>query len=115
MEMISLTDSIVEYLFLSSALLFILGVLSSFIVRIFKIQGKPKLWICTLLVIMPLAYPITALFPDQIKISIPLKTFHSFDFQPFKTTTGENPVSKGVSFLTGDRASADEPAGIGKK
>jgi hypothetical protein len=106
METISSADSIIKFLFLSSALLLILGVLSSFLLRILKIQGKPKLWICTLLVIMPLAYPIQALFPDLIKVSIPLETFQSFDFQPFDTTTGENPVSEGVSFLTSGGISA---------
>jgi hypothetical protein len=106
METISSADSIIKFLFLSSALLLILGVLSSFLLRILKIQGKPKLWICTLLVIMSLAYPIQALFPDLIKVSIPLETFQSFDFQPFDTTTGENPVSEGVSFLTSDGISA---------
>jgi len=108
MEMISLANSLIEYLFISSALLFILGVLSSFILRVLKIQGTPKLWICTLLIIMPLAYPIKVLFPDPIIVPIPLETYQPFDFQTLKKITGENPVSKGVYFLNNEGVSADE-------
>jgi len=111
METIRLTDLIVEFLSLSSLLLFILGVLSALVLRVLKIQGKPKLWICTLLVIMPLVYPIQALFPDLIKVPISLKTYQSMGFEPFDTTTDENPVSKGVSFLTTNGASADQTTG----
>jgi Flp pilus assembly protein TadD/beta-lactamase regulating signal transducer with metallopeptidase domain len=105
MEMTRLSNSIIEFLLLSSALVFILGVLSSLVLRILKIQGKPKLWIYALLVIMPLAYPIQGLFPDPIKISIPLKTLQLFDFHLFETTAGEKAASNDVSFLTTNTAS----------
>jgi beta-lactamase regulating signal transducer with metallopeptidase domain len=108
MEMISLTDLIFEYLFLSSALLFILGVLSSFVLRGLKIQGNPRLLICILIIIMPLAYPIKVLLPDPIRVPIPLEKLHSFNFQTFSKITGRNPVSKDVFALATDSTSANQ-------
>jgi beta-lactamase regulating signal transducer with metallopeptidase domain len=109
--MIDLTDLIVSFLFFSSAMLFILGVLSSLVLHVLRIKGKPKLWICILLVIMPLAYPVKALFPNAIKVPVPLETFQSFDFQPFNKITGENPISRGISPSITDGVFADETWG----
>jgi tetratricopeptide (TPR) repeat protein/beta-lactamase regulating signal transducer with metallopeptidase domain len=111
MEMTRLSNSIIEFLLLSSALVFILGVLSSLVLRVLKIEGKPKLWIYALLVIMPLSYPIQGLFPDPIKIPMPLKTFQLFDFHLFETTPGEKAVSNDVSFLTATTPSTYQTEG----
>ncbi len=111
MEMRELSNSIIEYLLLTSALVFILGVLSLLVLRVLKIQGKPKLWIYALLLIMPLAYPIKALFPDPIEISIPLKTLQLLDYHLFETTTGDKAVSNDVPFLTANTASTYQTEG----
>ena len=115
MEMTSLTDSIVEYLFLSSALLFILGMLSSIVLRVLKIQGDARLLIYSLLIIMPLAYPIKVLLPDPIRVPIPLEKLQFFNFQPFNKIAGQNAISKdkNVFFLTADRTSANEAGNKG--
>lgn len=80
MEMTGLTNSIIEHLIVSSALLFILGLLSSFVIGAFKIRGKAKLWICILLVIMPFIYPLKTLFPGPITVRVPHEIYNSVNF-----------------------------------
>ncbi|MBN1832442.1 MAG: tetratricopeptide repeat protein [Deltaproteobacteria bacterium] len=111
MEMTGLSNSIIEYLLLTSILVFILGMLSSLVLRVLKIQGKPKLWIYALLVIMPFVYPIQNLFPDPIKISIPLKTLQLFNFLPFEQTAFEKASSNDGFFLTANTTSTYQDEG----
>ncbi len=111
MEVTGLSNSIIEYLLLTSASVFILGVLSSLVLRVLKIQGKPKLWIYALLVIMPLAYPLQTFFPEPIKVSIPLKTLQLFDFCLFEPTAGEKAASNDGSFLSANMASTYQNEG----
>lgn len=103
MEIIRLTDSIVEYLLISSTLLLIVGALGSLVLRGLKIQGSPKLWIFILLLVMPLAYPLKTFFPGPIKVPIPLKIFESINFQPFNKITPDNSGLNGLPYQPKDR------------
>lgn len=67
-------DTIIAFLAVSSALLLALGVLSYLVVRLLKIRGKPNLWIYTMLMLMPLIYPVHTFLPDAISVSIPMLT-----------------------------------------
>jgi len=69
-----LTEQIIEYLLISSALLFLLGILSLFAVQLFRIKGKTKIWIYALIFILPALYPLRSILPESIKISVPLKS-----------------------------------------
>ncbi len=73
MEMINLTESIIKYLSISSVLLFIMGLLGFLSIKSLKIQGKAKLYVCTLLVVLPLAYPLKTLFPESVKIPVSME------------------------------------------
>lgn len=74
-------DSIIGFLLVSSVILFVLGLVSLSVVYILKIRGTARLWICSILIMMPLVYPIQALFPDDIKISLPLERYSSYYFR----------------------------------
>ncbi len=76
MELLSLTELIFEYLLISSVLLLIIGIFGFITVQILKIQGKAKLWICALIIVLPLAYPAKTLVPDFIKVSVPLNSLN---------------------------------------
>lgn len=96
MEIASLTESIIEYLLISSTLLLILGLLSFLSIQSLKVQGKAKLWICTLLVILPLAYPLKTFFPEAIKIQVPLESDY---FQQHNKIDAEKTVTTNRSFI----------------
>lgn len=76
--MVNWIDSIIEFLLVSSAILLVLGLVSLFVVQVLRIRGTARLWICSILIIMPLFYPIHALFPDKIKILVPLEKYRSY-------------------------------------
>ena len=105
MEMTGLSNSIIEFLFLTSAIVFILGLLCCLVLQVLKIQGKPKLWIYVFLLIFPLSYPINALFPTPIRVSIPLKAWQFLDSHLIDTTAGEEAVSNDVSLIAANTAS----------
>ncbi len=95
--MIILAEPIVEYLFLSSTLLFIMGILSFFAITLLKIQGRPKLWVFTFLILLPLFYPIRVLFPDTIKVPVPQKVYQSFHPQTLNEIRSRLFDSKDIS------------------
>lgn len=70
-------DTIIAFLAVSSTLLLALGALSYLVVRLLKIRGKPNLWICSMLMLMPLIYPIHIFLPDAFRVSIPVLTITS--------------------------------------
>jgi beta-lactamase regulating signal transducer with metallopeptidase domain len=69
-----LTEQIIEYLLISSALLFLLGILSLFAVQLFRIKGKTKIWIYALIFILPVVYPFSSILPESVKIPLPLRS-----------------------------------------
>lgn len=97
MEIINLTESLIEYLSISSALLVILGLLSFLSVQSLKIQGRAKLLVCTLIIILPLAYPLKTLFPESVKIPVPLELKY---FQQLIEVSTKNTISTNTSFLS---------------
>ena len=109
MEIISLTESIIEYLLVSSALLLILGLVSFLFVQSMKIQGRAKLWVCTLILILPLAYPVKTLFPESFKVPVHLQLSY---FQPRNEITVKKPLSMNT-VLTADKKKALGVTGIG--
>ncbi len=74
MEIARLTEYIIEYLLISSVLLFLLGILSFFAVSLFRIKGKTKIWIYALIFILPVVYPLRSILPESIKFSVPLRS-----------------------------------------
>ena len=115
MEAINLFDSIIEYLIISSVMLFILGILSSIAFHVMSIQGKPKLWICTLLIIMPLVYPIKVFLPEPITVPVPQKIYQSITFQPVNMITGENHIPGVVAILDNGVMSPDDTITVTEK
>lgn len=67
----NLIDAFTGFLITSSALLLVLGALSGIIIYVFKIIGKARLLICSMLMIMPVIYPIESLIPDHHKVPLP--------------------------------------------
>jgi len=105
--MVNWIDSFTGFLLISSALLLALGGVSCLIVQVFKIRGKARLLICSMLIIMPMAYPIGTLLPDHIKILLPLEGVQSFYFQ--QTKPRNDAISKDRISLTGaDKTSTDK-------
>ena len=100
MEMAGLSNTIIEFLLLTSALVFSLGLLSFLALKILKIHGNPKLWTYALLLIIPLAYPLQTFFPAPIEVPVPLKTRHFIDLHLTETSAAENNVSNNNSFLS---------------
>ena len=94
MEIAHLTESIIEYLSISSALLLILGLLSLFAVRSMKTQGRTKLWVCTLIVIMPLAYPLKSIFPESVRIPVHMELKY---LQPHNETASEKTIAENTA------------------
>lgn len=70
--MIHLTESIVEYLLISSVLLLILGGIVFFKVKFLKIKGEARLWIYAMIVFLPLVYPVKTFFPEVVKVPVHL-------------------------------------------
>jgi hypothetical protein len=66
----NLIDAFTGFLVVSSALLLALGALSCLILYTFKINGKARLLICSMILIMPMAYPIGSLVPDHHKVPL---------------------------------------------
>jgi beta-lactamase regulating signal transducer with metallopeptidase domain len=96
MEIARLTEQVVEYLFISSTLLFLLGLLSLIAVQLFRIKGKTKIWVFALVFILPVIYPVRSLLPESIMIPVPMQ----FDYiKPLTVITRGNPVSAETSFL----------------
>ncbi len=104
MEMNGLSNAIIEFLLLTSALVFSLGLLSFLALKILKIRGNPKLWIYALLLIIPLAYPLQTFFPAPIDVPLPLKTRHFIDLHLIETNAAKSTVSDGSAFPTANTA-----------
>jgi len=106
-------DTFIGFLIVSSALLLALGALSCLILYAFKINGKARLLICSLLLIMPVAYPIGSLIPDHHKVLLPsekLQTMLPATFESgINTYTYDRDRSTGVD---ASQAAADKPADI---
>ena len=115
MEMAGLSNSIIEFLLLTSILVSILGAMVSFVQRVLKIQGTPKIWIYALLFILPLVYPIQTLLPDQIRLPVPMEMWQLFDSDPSEKAAGEVNVSENVSLFPADTAVMYQDKGEEKK
>ncbi|MBN2418756.1 MAG: M56 family metallopeptidase [Deltaproteobacteria bacterium] len=96
MEIINLTEAIIEYLAISSALLLILGLISFLSIRSFKIKSTARLWVCTLIIILPLAYPLKVLFPESVKIPVPMQLSY---LQKNNEISASNEITTNASFL----------------
>jgi beta-lactamase regulating signal transducer with metallopeptidase domain len=108
-DMVNWIDSIIKFLFISSIFLFILGFLSFMVINTLKISGKARLWICSMLIIMPLAYPIQALLPTNISVQIPLEKGRSYHSQSFGSETGIiHDVSGNLSSRLSDMTATDK-------
>ena len=88
MEITRLTEQVIEYLLISSALLFLLGMLSLFAVQLFKIKGKTKIWVFALVFILPVIYPVRSFLPESMMIPVPLQSDY---LKPLTVISGENP------------------------
>ena len=104
MEIIIPTETIVEYLSISSVLLLILGLLSFLSIRSLKIQGKAKLCICTLVVVLPLVYPLKTLFPESLKIPVRLE----LNYLQLHNSAAEKTISTIEPFISNN---PEAPAG----
>ena len=97
-------DPIIEFLLVSSAFLLILGIVSLFVVYVLKIRGKASLFIFSILIMMPLIYPIGTLLPNYVKISIPLEWLQPF--YPQAIEPGNATISEYmISFIEADKTS----------
>ena len=85
-------DAIIKFMLVSSAFLLAFGGVSFFIVHVFKIRGRARLWICSAVVMIPLLYPLQALLPNNVKIPVPLETIRSFYSRAFETEPGNKPA-----------------------
>ncbi|MBN1904175.1 MAG: M56 family metallopeptidase [Deltaproteobacteria bacterium] len=89
-----LTEQVIEYLLISSALLFLLGIMSLFAVQLFRIKGKTKIWIYALIFILPVVYPFRSILPESVKITVPLQSEY---LKPLKGVSLLTPVSTETS------------------
>ena len=97
MELIRLTESIIEYILISSTLLFILGLLSLISIQSLKVQGRAKLWVCSLIIILPLTYPLQTLLPESVRVPVRLEMNY---FQRYKEIDAEKTVSTNKPFIS---------------
>lgn len=108
-----LIDAFAGFLIVSSALLLALGALSCLILYAFKINGKARLLICSLLLIMPVAYPIGSLIPDHHKVPLPSERLQTI--LPASLESGINTFTYGSDRSAGSEessAATDKPADI---
>lgn len=96
MELARLTEQIIEYLIISSALLFLLGMLSLFAVQLFKVKGKTKIWIFAFVFILPVIYPARSFLPESIRIPLALQSDY---LKPLSIISRGTPVSAGKPIL----------------
>ncbi len=96
MGMVRLTEQVIEYLLVSSALLFLLGMLSFFAVKLLRIKGKTKIWVFALVFILPVIYPVRSFLPESIMIPIRM---HAGYLKPLSVISSETPGSAETSIL----------------
>lgn len=110
MGMAGVSNSIIGFLIVTSALVFILGAVSSLVLRVLKIKGRPKFFIYALLFIIPLAYPVKTLFPGPIEVHVPLSE-KIFNIELFSGIVSSPPA--GMAFI--HPAKGEEAASTGNR
>ncbi len=97
MGILNLSESVIEYLLISSTLLFLMGMISLFVVRLLGIKGKTKIWIFVLVFILPVIYPVRSLLPESVRIPIQMQSDY---LKPLTIIASGNPVSAETSILS---------------
>jgi hypothetical protein len=72
MGILKLTEYVIEYLIISSALFFLMSILSFFAVTAFRVKGAIKILLYALVFILPVIYPSRILLPESFRIPVRL-------------------------------------------